>query len=268
MAPYIYYTTGVRTVRRIPLNALERMLYPVIPVVVTAEYNGRIGGMLAAWWMQASFNPPLLSVAIAPERYTYKLVAKSGKFAFNFLDYKFVEKMPYLGDVSERFLKDKIKRAGFKIKHGEVLGAPIIEEASAAVELKLVKIVRAGDHDIFIGRAESAYAIDDFENGMWKLNSYNPLFYLGRTRRPGPVYRVYLSPTGWERREIEFARGELKRYAERRIEIMDRIMEIVGESRDKDQAIFESKQLVKSEGLEDDDAELLVEEALRRIQPK
>ncbi|MCE4626183.1 MAG: flavin reductase family protein [Desulfurococcales archaeon] len=251
--------------RKVDLEVLERMLYPVVPVLVTAEYNGRVGGMLAAWWMQASFEPPLLAVAIAPERYTYKLVSKSRKFAFNLLDYRYVDRMPYLGDVSERFYKNKITRAGFHIIRGEALGVPIVAEASAAVELKLVDIVKAGDHDIFIGEAVAAYAVEDFENGMWRLQEYKPLLYLGRTRRPGPVYRVYLTPKGWERREIEFARGDLKEASKRRIKVMEEIVEIVRQASSKEEAVEHVRRYLVESGLEEDDAELLVDEAVRRL---
>jgi len=35
-----------------------------------------------------------LGVAIAPERFTYKLLSSSEVFGLNFLDFKYVEKMP------------------------------------------------------------------------------------------------------------------------------------------------------------------------------
>lgn len=251
--------------RRLGLNVLERVLYPVTPVLVTARHDGRVGGMLAAWWMQSSFHPPTLSVAIAPERYTYKLIERSRVFAFNLLDFKFVNKMPYLGDVSERFLPDKIENAGFNIVEGEVLGAPIVAESSAAVELKLSKIVNAGDHDIFIGEAMAVYAIDDFRNGMWGLETYRPLMYLGRTRRPGPVYRVYLTPTGWKREKIEFARGELREYAEKRVNLIEKITEIVRKSASIGEAVEKAKSILREQGLEEDDAPYLVDDVVRRL---
>ncbi len=253
------------SLRRVDLGVLERLLYPVVPVLVTAEHGGRVGGMLAAWWMQASFNPPILAVAIAPERYTYKLVRESGVFAFNLLDFRHVEKAPYLGDVSERFLPGKLEKAGFHVIQGEALGAPIIAEAAAAVELRLVKVVEAGDHDIFLGEAVAAYAVDDFSGGMWRLKSYRPLMYLGRTRRPGPVYRVYLTPKSWERRELEYAGGELKPLAQKRIELMERIVEIVKKRGKTPEAIEEARNLLESEGLDPGDAVYLVEEASRRL---
>ncbi|WP_082398120.1 flavin reductase [Aeropyrum camini] len=69
----------------------------------------------------------------------------------NLLDFRLADKAPFLGDVSERILPGKIKEAGLNIVRGEVLGAPLIAEASAAVELELVDVVEAGDHDIFLG---------------------------------------------------------------------------------------------------------------------
>lgn len=253
------------SLRRVDLGDLERLLYPVVPVLVTAEYGGRVGGMLAAWWMQASFNPPMLVVAIAPERYTYKLVRESGVFAFNLLDFSHVERTPYLGDVSERFLPGKLERAGFHVVRGEALGAPIVAEASAAVELRLVKVVEAGDHDVFIGEAVAAYAVDDFSGGMWRLESYRPLMYLGRTRRPGPVYRVYLTPKGWEVRRLEYAAGDLKPLAERRIRLMDRVVGVVRSKGETPEAVEEVRRILESEGLDPGDAEYLVEEAVRRL---
>ena len=251
--------------KRVNLSLLERLLYPVVPVLVTAEYRGRVGGMLAAWWMQASFNPPILAVAIAPERYTYKLVVKSGVFAFNLLDFRHVDKTPYLGDVSERFLPGKLEKAGFHIVRGEVLGAPIVAEASAAVELRLVKRVEAGDHDIFLGEAVAAYAVEDFRDGMWRLEAYRPLMYLGRTRRPGPVYRVYITASAWERREIEYAGGDLKPLARRRFELVERVVEVVRRKGKTPEALREVEDMLRSEGLEPEDAVYLVEEAYRRL---
>ena len=254
--------------RRVDLELLDRVLYPTIPVLVSAEYDGRVGGMLAAWWMQASFNPPLLAVAIAPERYTYKLIVSSGVYSFNLLDFSLVDKTPYLGDVSERFFRGKLSEAGLHVVRGEVLGAPIIAEAVAAVELKLVKVVEAGDHDIFIGEAAAVYASDDFSGGMWRLERYRPIMYLGRTRRPGPVYRVYVTASRWERREIEYAGGPLKPAAERRLRLVNRVVEVVKRVNDPGKAVEEVKRLLASEGLEEDDARYLVDEAVRRLRPR
>ncbi len=261
---------GVATLvlKRIDLSNAERLFYPTVPVLVTVEYNGRIGGMLAAWWCQVSFKPLLVAVAIAPERYTYKLIKKSGVFALNLLDYSLVDKTPFLGDVSERFFKDKIREAGLTIMRGEVLGAPIVTEAAAAIEARLYKIVEAGDHDLFIGEVVAAYAIEDFENGMWRLKKYRPLMYLGRTRRPGPVYRVYVAAKEFEKRELEFAAGRLKEYAERRRMVLNEVYRAADEARTEDELRQVIAEIVSKYGLEADDVEYYFEEARRRMKTK
>ena len=255
----------VGSLRRVDLGVLERLLYPVVPVLVTAEHGGRVGGMLAAWWMQASFKPPILAVAIAPERYTYKLVRESGVFAFNLLGFEHVGTTPFLGDVSGRFLPDKLERAGLRVVRGEALGAPIVADAAAAVELRLVRVVEAGDHDVFLGEAVAAYASEDFQGGMWRLEEYRPLMYLGRTRRPGPVRRVYLTPKGWERAELDYAGGGLAPLARRRLELIERIMDVVERRGPGPGAVEEARRILAEEGLDPDDAVYLVEEAARRL---
>ncbi len=250
--------------KRIGLDDVERLFYPVVPVVVTAEYGGRIGGMFAAWWSQVSFKPLLVGVAIAPERYTYKLVKSSGVFALNFLDFSRVDSAPFIGDVSARFLPDKLEKAGLKVFKGKALGAPIIEDAAAAVEVKLVKVVELGDHDWFVGEVVAAYAIEDFD-GVWRLERYKPLFYLGRTKRPQPVRRIYLTASGWERVEIDFAPGELARYDKQRKEVLNKVLKIVENAESREDALREIRRVLEEHGLEADDAILYYEEAIRRL---
>jgi flavin reductase (DIM6/NTAB) family NADH-FMN oxidoreductase RutF len=39
---------------------VHRLFYPQVPVAVTAEFEGRIGGMPAIWCMPLSFTPSVL----------------------------------------------------------------------------------------------------------------------------------------------------------------------------------------------------------------
>ncbi|MEM3662730.1 MAG: flavin reductase family protein [Sulfolobales archaeon] len=250
--------------RRVDLEDGERVLYPVIPTVVVAEYEGRIGGMMAAWWTQLSSKPFLVGVLIAPERYTYALITKSRIYSLNFLDSKYIDRTPYLGDVSERFFRDKIRRGGFTILRGEVLGAPILGEASASLEIELRRIVETGDHDLFIGEVKAVYAAEDFK-GLWKLESYNPLMYLGRTRKPEQIKRIYAVCREYEIREIPFAPEPLREYAEKRISIINKVRGLYKEmkSRSREDILKAIAELLKEEGLDSEDAEFYYEEVRR-----
>ena len=54
------------------MNILDCITSPV--VVITAKSGERINGMTAAWIMQCSFDPAMVAVSIAPERFTYELI--------------------------------------------------------------------------------------------------------------------------------------------------------------------------------------------------
>lgn len=256
----------VGELKRIDLAEAERLLYPVIPAFVTSEFNGRVGGMLAAWWTQLSFKPFLVGVAIAPERFTYKLVRSSKVFALNLLDFKHVDRTPLLGDVSERFYSGKLKAAGFTTVKGDVLGAPIVLEATAALELTLMDIIKTGDHDLFIGEVKAAYAREEFK-GLWDLRLYKPLMYLGRTRRPDMVRRVYVAFKDIDVRELEYAPGPLKEYSNLRFKVLEEVEEAVKRLsnvslEEKLQAIA---RILESHGLDPGDAEYYLEEVGRRL---
>lgn len=249
--------------KSVDLRDVERLLYPVKPTIITAEAGGRIGGMLAAWWTQLSFSPFLVGVAVAPERFTYKLLSESNAFGLNFLDFRYVDKMPFFGDVSERFLRDKIKRAGFNIVRGERLGVPLISEASAALELEKFRVIELGDHDLFVGKVVAAYAVEDFEGGMWKLKEYSPLFYLGRTRRPARVQRFYLSIKAPEVRALDLAGGELKKYFEERISLKKELEEALKIRGTPEEKVKVLKDIALKRSLDVKDLELLVEDITR-----
>ncbi len=254
--------------RRVELGVAERLLYPVVPAVITAEHRGRLGAMVAAWWMQVSFTPFMVAVAIAPERYTYKLVRGSGVFGLNLLGAEHLEKLSLLGDVSARFMRDKVERSGLRVVRGEALGAPLIAEAAAALEARVWRVYEAGDHDIFVGEVAAAYASEDFADGMWRLERYRPIMYLGRTRRPGPVRRVYVVPEAFRRVEVDYAPGDLRRYAEARRRLLDDLYRAAEEARDEAELRRRVEEIVSRHGLEPDDVEPLLEEARRRARAR
>jgi flavin reductase (DIM6/NTAB) family NADH-FMN oxidoreductase RutF len=256
----------VGELRRIDLGEAERLLYPVIPAFVTSEFNGRVGGMLAAWWTQLSFKPFLVGVAIAPERFTYKLIRRSKVFALNLLDFKYVDRTPLLGDVSERFYPDKLRAAGFTVVKGDVLGAPIVLEASVALELTLTNIVETGDHDLFIGEVKATYAREEFK-GLWDLRLYKPLMYLGRTRRPDVVRRVYVTLKDIDVRELEYAPGSLKEYSNLRFKVLEEVEEAVKHlsNRSLEEKLQAIARILESHGLDPGDAEYYLEEVGRRL---
>jgi len=110
---------------------------------------------------------------------------------------------------------------------------------------------------------EAAYAVEDFEGGIWRLKDFSPIFYRGRTRRPAKVQRFYLGFASFRMKSLELAGGELKPYFERRMEVNNEVRKILegsGTPEDKAEALIS---LGIRYGLDAEDLPLLVEDAAR-----
>ena len=251
----------------VPYNQMDRIAYPVIPAFIVAGTRDRVGGMLAAWWTQLSFKPFLIGVSIAPERYTYRLLCEVDRFSINILDFKYIDATPYIGDISERFMRNKITEAGFTIKWSEEYNTPYVGEARAYMFLRLLDRRPYGDHDLFVGEVLKAYADEAFEDGFWNLSKYRPIMYLGRTRRPAVVKRVYVSFKEAIKREVEFAAGPLRKYYELRYGVLNELRRLVRKYGDLDSPEFRDEviNIIRKYGLDDEDAKYYIEELRRNL---
>jgi len=116
--------------------------------VVTVKSGGKVNGMSAAWVSQISYNPPMLAVAIAPERYTYQLIKESGKFVVNILASDQLKVGRHFGFTSGR---DKNKFEGVEFETGKQ-GIPILKDTYAFLECEMTSVYPAGDHEVFFGK--------------------------------------------------------------------------------------------------------------------
>jgi len=103
------------------------------------------------WHMPVSFKPMLYAIAIGKTRFSYKLIAKSGVFAVNFIPATLKEAAVYCGTRSGEHI-DKFQETGVTRVQADSIVCPIIREAVAHLECEVIQEVDAGDHVIFIGK--------------------------------------------------------------------------------------------------------------------
>lgn len=120
--------------------------------VITTRAGEKVNGMTAAWVSQVSLKPLLVMVAIAPPRYSHTLITEGGVFAINVLTAEQVELGKRFGFKSGRKID---KFAGLDYLTAAT-GAPILPQAYAYLDLKLVHTYAAGDHTIFVGEVVEA----------------------------------------------------------------------------------------------------------------
>ncbi|HML03711.1 MAG TPA: flavin reductase family protein [Candidatus Bathyarchaeia archaeon] len=141
---------------------------PIRPVyLVTAEHEGKRSIITIGMFAYFSGKPTLVGVGIAPSRYSFGLIKKSGEFAVNVVDEKLSNAVRICGENSGANV-DKFERAHLTPKRGVKVNAPLIEESPLSIECKVIKEVETGDHVWFIGEvlATSVREGYDWKDGL------------------------------------------------------------------------------------------------------
>ncbi|MGO0121878.1 flavin reductase family protein [Desulfothermobacter acidiphilus] len=156
-------------------EALRLLPWPV--TLIGTCHEGRHNLMTASWVMQVSFRPPLVMVALAPERYTYEILTRNGEFAISILAADQMEIANFCGTHSGREV-DKVKALGLKTKAATQIQVPLLEDCVANLECCLVSLHPAGDHVICVG---------EVVEGSVELKEASPLILLNW--QPGVICR-------------------------------------------------------------------------------
>jgi len=138
-----------------PLDLFRRLTNGVYVVGVT--HGGRFNAFTAAWVTQVSFDPLLLGLSVNPGNFSYPMLQQSGVFVINALRTGQLELARHFGTLSGRTV-DKLKGRPW---HAGRLGAPILEEAAAYLECRVVGTMLVGDHQLIIGQAVAGEVTDD-----------------------------------------------------------------------------------------------------------
>jgi len=154
--------------------------YPKVAVIVTASAGGRDDAMTAAWHSSISLKPPLYGIAIAPKRFTYQLITESREFGINFIPLEKASISAAIGGTSGQQM-DKFERFNIKKEKPLKTTTPILKDAYAAYECKLVDSKPYGDHIWVIGEIVAVHfrekAFTPAE--ILDLGKIKPLLYLG-----------------------------------------------------------------------------------------
>ncbi len=129
------------------IAALFRQLSGGVYVVGVADGNRR-NGFTAAWIMQVSFDPLLVALAINPGHASYPLLLESGAFAVSVLERGRLDLAQAFGTRSGRDV-DKLAAVRWRAAGS---GAPVLEDAAAFFDCRVVSHHPAGDHEMVIAR--------------------------------------------------------------------------------------------------------------------
>lgn len=136
--------------------------------VVTVEHEGTYHGSTVASFCSLSLDPPLVLVCIDRHATSHTYIEQSGQFAVNILGEE-------SADVSRHFASrnpDKFATIDYQLG---VLGVPLLDNAIATLECRVVSQFPGGDHSIFVGEVLSAAARDDAQPLLYFRRNYYQL---------------------------------------------------------------------------------------------
>ena len=155
------------------------MLNPVPAVMVSlADKDGKNNIITVAWAGTICTNPPMLSISVRPERYSYNMIKNTGEFVVNLTTEELVRACDFCGVKSGRDV-DKFKEMKLTPLKMEHVSAPGISESPVNIECKVVEAKELGSHTMFIAEVWGVTVDESHmdEKGKFLINEAGLVMY-------------------------------------------------------------------------------------------
>ncbi len=151
-------------------------------ILASCHYGGASNVVTLAWVTPASVSPPVLAIAVAPERYSHELIRRSGEFVVNVPGVNLLRAVWYCGTHSGRD-GDKFAAAALTRGKATSVSAPLVKECFAHAECRVIGAPTVGDHTLFLGEVVAASAeLGAFDGWLSLEPPFETLHHLGGTR--------------------------------------------------------------------------------------
>lgn len=126
------------------------LIYPLPALMVSCgnELEG-YNIITVSWGGTVCTNPPMCSISIRPERYSYDIIKKSGEFVVNLSTAKLAKATDWCGVKSGREV-NKFEAMNLTPMKASEIEAPLIMESPVNLECKVKQIIPLGSHDMFL----------------------------------------------------------------------------------------------------------------------
>lgn len=125
-------------------------LNPVPAVMVTCvDREDKPNIITIAWAGTINSKPPMVSISIRKERYSYTLIKEKGQFAINLTTRKLAFATDFCGVKSGRDI-NKFEALKLTPEKASMIEVPLIKESPVNIECVVKNIIELGSHDLFI----------------------------------------------------------------------------------------------------------------------
>jgi len=155
------------------------MLYPLPAVMVSVtDGQGKDNIITVAWAGTVCTNPPMVSISVRPERYSYTMIKETKEFVINLTNESLAYATDYCGVRSGRDV-DKFKEMKLHKEEAAHVLPPMIEESPVNIECRVTSIQELGSHHMILARVVAVHADDKYldEKNKFQLNRAKPIVY-------------------------------------------------------------------------------------------
>lgn len=155
------------------------MLYPLPVVMVSmADGQGKNNIITIAWTGTICTNPPMVSISVRPERYSYPILKDTGEFVINLTTRELTYATDYCGVKSGREV-DKFRELNLTPLPATYVKAPLIGESPVSMECKVTQVIPLGSHDMFLAEVVAVHADEKYmdEQRKFHLEKAEPIVY-------------------------------------------------------------------------------------------
>jgi flavin reductase (DIM6/NTAB) family NADH-FMN oxidoreductase RutF len=155
-------------------------LYPVPAVVIScADPDGKANLVTLAWVGTVCSEPPMLSIAVRPGRYSHPIIKETREFVVNIPRANQVRAVDICGSISGRS-QDKFAAAKLTPAPAKYVKAPLVKEFPVNLECRVREVLSLGTHDLFIAEILCVHADEDVldEGGDLAPEKLSPLAFV------------------------------------------------------------------------------------------
>ena len=157
------------------------MLYPLPAVMVTCGTRPEDYNIITlSWTGTINSEPPMVSISVRKERYSYHIIKETGEFVINLTTRDLVHATDWCGVRSGRDY-DKFRETGLTPDFSGTLNTPLIRESPVNIECRTTQIIELGSHDMFLAKVVAIHVEEQYldkKTNVFDLRQANPIAYL------------------------------------------------------------------------------------------
>ncbi len=146
------------------------MLNPVPVVMVTCtDNNGKPNIITLAWVGTINSDPPMVSISVRKQRYSFDLLKQRGEFVINLPSRKLTFATDFCGVKSGRDI-DKFEAMKLTTENATRVTVPLIKECPVNLECVVKQVIELGSHDLFLAEVVATHIEEGLLDDNGKLN--------------------------------------------------------------------------------------------------